>query len=71
LSAGLNMTVTLTPVNGDAIIDIFGVATGSLVSFREGLTFWTGPLPETEEYVVEVVPSGGASLLYSLTVTIP
>jgi len=71
LSAGLNMTVTLTAPSGEAYIDIFGIATGSLVSFKDSDTFWTGKLPETQEYVVEVVPRHGASVVYSLTVSIP
>lgn len=71
LSAGLNMTVNLNAPSGEAYIDIFGIATGSLVSFKDGDTFWTGTLPETQEYVVEVVPRHGASVVYSLTVSIP
>jgi hypothetical protein len=71
LSAGLNMTVSLNTPSGEATIDIFGIETGSLLSFKEGATYWTGTLPETQEYVVEVVPRHGASTVYSLTVSIP
>jgi hypothetical protein len=71
LGAGQNMTVSLNAPSGEAFIDIFGVATGSLLSFKDGVTFWTGTLPETDEYVVEVVPRHGASVVYSLTVSVP
>ncbi len=71
LGAGSNMTVSLDARSDEAYVDIFGIATGSLLSFQEGAAFWTGTLPATEEYVVEVVPRRGASVTYSLTVSIP
>jgi hypothetical protein len=71
LSAGLNMTVNLTAPAGEAFVDVFGIETGSLLSFKDAATSWTGTLPETQEYVVEVVPRHGASVVYSLTVSIP
>ncbi len=71
LSGSLHMTVSLNDPSGEAIIDIFGIQTGSLLSFKEGATSWEGILPATQEYVVEVVPRHGASVSFSLTVSIP
>ncbi len=71
ISGGMSMTVSLDAPSGEAFIDVFGIATGSLLSFKEGATSWSGKLPETQEYVVEVVPRHGASVVYSLKVSVP
>ena len=64
------MTVTLTVPSGTAYIDIFGLATGTLLSSAAKATTWTGVLPQTEDYVIEVVPSNGQVVNYSLTVSV-
>jgi hypothetical protein len=69
LGAGETLTATVSAPAGMAHLDIFGIATGALVTVRDALNTWTGKLPQTQEYVVEVVPEGGASFLYTLTVT--
>jgi hypothetical protein len=71
LSGGAHMTVSLNVPAGRAVLDIFGIETGSLLSFKAGATSWTGTLPKTQEYVIEVAPIHGASVVYSLTVSIP
>ena len=68
--AGQVMTATLNTPATKAFLDIFGVATGSLLSYTDHATTWTGTLPQTQDYVVEVIPRGGIWVSYSLTVTI-
>jgi hypothetical protein len=71
-SAGQIMTASLNvPDSSKVYLDIFGVKTGSLLDEFDRATSWTGTLPETQEYVVEVIPRGGYLTSYSLTVTIP
>jgi hypothetical protein len=68
--AGQAMTATLNTPATKAFLDIFGVATGSLLSYTDHATSWTGTLPQMQDYVVEVVPRGGIWVSYSLTVTV-
>ena len=71
-SAGQVMTASLNvPDSSKVYLDIFGVKTGSLLDEFDRATSWTGTLPETQEYVVEVIPRGGYLTSYSLTVSIP
>ena len=69
-TANQTMTVTLTVPSGTAYINIFGLATGTLLSSAAKATTWTGVLPQTEDYVIEVVPSNGQVVNYSLTVSV-
>jgi len=70
-SAGQVMTATLNTPATKVFLDIFGVGTGSLLSYSDLATTWTGTLDQTQDYVVEVIPRGGQWVSYSLTVTIP
>lgn len=70
-SAGQIMTAGLNVPNTKAFLDVFGLKTGSLLSYTKLKTSWTGTLPDTQTYVVEVIPRGGYLVSYSLTVTIP
>jgi hypothetical protein len=38
--------------------------------FHDVAASWTGTLPTTQEYVVDVIPRGGYLVIYILTVTI-
>jgi hypothetical protein len=69
LGAGETLSASLSTASGEGFLDIFGLDTGPLLKFSDVASSWTGKLPETEEYVIEVVPDRGASFLYTLTVT--
>lgn len=64
------MTASLNVPSSTAYIDIFGLATGTLLGFSAKANTWTGVLPQTQEYVIEVVPNNGQVVNYSLTVSV-
>jgi hypothetical protein len=68
--ANQTMTVTLNVPSSTAYIDIFGLASGSLLSSSAKANTWTGTLPQTQDYVIEVVPNNGQVVNYSLTVSV-
>lgn len=65
------MTASLNVPSSKAYLDVFGILTGTLVSGKDQDTTWKGTLPQTEEYVVEVVPQGNGSVVFSLTISSP
>ena len=69
-SAGQTMTATLNVPSSTAYIDIFGLASGSLLSSTAKSSTWTGILPQTQAYVIEVIPNNGQVVNYNLTVSI-
>jgi hypothetical protein len=70
-TANQTMTVTLTAAANSAWLDIFGLAFGQLLlSPDTKATTWTGALPSTQDYVIEIIPNNGQVVNYSLTVTI-
>jgi hypothetical protein len=68
--AGQTMTVTLNTPSSTAYIDIFGVASGSVLSSVARATTWTGVLPQTQDYVIEVIPNNGQVVNYGLMVSV-
>ena len=64
------MSVSLDVPASQASLDIFGLATGSLLSSGSKVNTWTGSLPSTQDYIIEVIPGGGQVVNYSLTVTV-
>lgn len=65
------MSVTLTAPPNTASMDIFGLAFGEvLLSPTDNAITWTGKLPSTQDYVIEVVPNGGQVIDFSLTISI-
>jgi hypothetical protein len=68
--ANQTMTVSLNVPATSAYLDIFGLATGTLLSSSTKATTWTGTLPATEDYIIEVIPNNGQVVNYSLTVTV-
>jgi len=68
--AGQTMTVSLSVPSATAYFDVFGIATGTLVSVNAKAITWTGVLPQTQAYVIEVVPANGLVVDYSLTVSV-
>ncbi len=69
--AGQTMTATLNVPASTAYLDIFGLATGTLLSASAQVNTWTGALPATEDYIIEVIPKNGQVVNYSLTVSVP
>jgi hypothetical protein len=52
------MTVTLTTSTGKAWLDVFGLATGTLLGSSSQSVTWTGTLPATQDYIIEIIPNG-------------
>jgi len=77
-----NWQVTL-PLTGLYTIQVTGAAitesytltvkVAQVVNFASGTTSttWTGVLPQTQDYVIEVVPNNRQEVNYSLTVSVP
>ncbi len=70
LSAGVVMTLSLNVTSSVAYLDVFGVQTGSILNASERAVTWTGTMPSTQTYVVEVIP-GSTESAYALTITNP
>jgi hypothetical protein len=70
--AGQTMTVNTSATQGQVILIIWGVQDGNvLISDHAGATSWTGQLPTTEDYYIDVRSVGSAPADYALQVTIP
>ena len=69
-SANQSMTVSLSAPSGSAYLDIFGLGSGTILGSSAKATSWTGTLPETQDYVIEVIPSNGQVVDYGVTVTV-
>ncbi len=68
---GQTMTVSLNVPSTTAYLDVFGIATGVLLSPNAKATTWTGVLPETQAYIIEVIPNNAQVVNYSITISIP
>jgi len=68
-NAGQTMTTTLNVPSSTAYLDVFGLATGPLLSPSAKANTWSGILPSTQDYVIEVFPNNGQAVNYSLTVS--
>ena len=68
---GQTMTVSLNVPSTTAYLDVFGIATGVLLSPIAKATTWTGVLPDTQAYIIEVIPNNGQVVNYSITISIP
>jgi len=62
MTAGLNVPATT------AYLDVFGIAYGPLLSASAKASTWSGTLPDTEDYIVEVIPTNGVEVGYQLSV---
>jgi hypothetical protein len=69
--AGQTMTVRLTPDNAQAYVVIWGADGTVLLSGAGEGKKWSGPLPRTQDYYIDVKSSGSATVSYSLSVGIP
>lgn len=67
---GQIMTVSLLSPRGDIFLTIYGMTDGSpLVRSMMGETTWSGPMPITQDYMIQAVSTGPASN-YTLEVII-
>jgi hypothetical protein len=68
--ANQTMTVSLNVPASTAYLDVFGLATGTLVKSSVKATTWTGILPSTQDYIIEIIPANGQVVDYSLQVIV-
>ena len=69
--AGQTLSASLNVPSSTAVIDIYGVSSGTTFLYASaGTNTWTGILPRSEDYVIEVVPVNGVVTDYALTVSV-
>jgi hypothetical protein len=66
--ASQTMAATLNVPSTTAYLDVFGLASGPLLSSSAKANNWTGSLPSTQTYVVEVIPNNGQVVNYGLII---
>ncbi len=64
------MTLSLNLPASSAYLDVIGLATGPLLSASAKSTTWTGSLPSSQDYIIEVIPVGGQVVNYTLSVSV-
>ena len=64
------MTVSLNVPATSAYLDVFGLASGTLLSASTKAATWTGTLPTTQDYIIQVIPVGGQVVNYTITVSV-
>lgn len=70
--AGQTMTVNTSAAQGAVILIIWGAQDGAvLISDHAGATSWSGKLPTTEDYNIDVRSVGNTTANYTLQVMIP
>jgi hypothetical protein len=69
LSQGDTLRVSLDVPSTKAYLDVYGIITGSVLSYSSHLSSWKGTMPATQEYVIEVIPTGGYLASYGLTIS--
>lgn len=67
---GQLMFVNLTTTQGSAIMQIVGADGAVLLSDKAGLTMWSGKLPNTQDYVIEVRSVTNITTDYALEIAI-
>lgn len=70
-SAGQTLNVVINATQGQAILVIYGVDGNVLISDHAGATSFTGTLPTTEDYLIDVESVGSQTAVFSMKVTIP
>jgi hypothetical protein len=68
-AAGQTMSAALAQPTSTATIDIFGLSSGTLVDASAGYNSWSGILPQTQDYIIEVVPTNSQVINFNLTVS--
>jgi hypothetical protein len=72
VAAGQTMTVRLTAAHGSGLFVIWGADGTVLISDHADATEWTGVLPSTQDYYIDVrAAADNPPLKYTLEVTIP
>lgn len=70
-SGGQVMTANLVAPPNSAGITIYGLDDGQpLIRSQSGATSFNGPLPATQDYVIQVVPFGNGAVNFTLNVTV-
>ncbi len=69
--AGQTMSVNLTAMQGQALIIIWGADGSVLISDHAEATTWSGVLPSTQDYYIDVRSAPNTFTTYQLEVTIP
>jgi hypothetical protein len=70
-SAGQTMTVSLDAPANTASLSIYGFTDGqTLVRSATGSTYWTGILPSSQDYIIDVVPNSEDMVDFKLTVEV-
>ncbi len=70
--AGQTMNVTLTSAQPTTSFSVVGVSSGQTIKgFGDSGNSWSGQLPQTQDYLIEIVTLEYSSTNYSLTVEIP
>jgi hypothetical protein len=71
-NAGQTMNVTLTSAQPTTSFSVVGVSGGqTLKGLGDGGNSWSGVLPQTQDYLIEIVTLEFSSTNYALTVEIP
>jgi hypothetical protein len=66
---GQTMSAVLNQPPSVATLDIYGMDTGMILEAASNLSSWSGILPQTQVYVVEVIPTGNLVVNYGLTLS--
>jgi hypothetical protein len=64
------MSASLNVPNTVAYIDVLGIASGTLLSPTDQATKWSGTLPATQSYIIEIIPTNGQVANYTLMVSV-
>jgi hypothetical protein len=70
-AAGQTMTIKTTATEGQVILVVYGADGTVLQSDHAGASSFSGTLPTTQDYLIEVVAVGQAGADFSMAVTIP
>jgi len=68
--AGKTMHLTLNAPANSAYLDVFGITGNILLDQSLKATTWTGLLPSTQTYLIEVIPEAGQVVNFTLTVSV-
>ena len=69
--AGQTMTVQTATTTGQVILIIWGADGNVLISDHAGATSWSGLLPATQDYYIDVRSVGNVQARFTMIVTIP
>jgi len=69
VSAGQTLSASLNVPASSAILDIYGITSGTVLSDSLKVNSWSGALPVSDTYVVEVVPVNAQVVSYALTLS--